>query len=188
MRWALLSCLLVLPFLGGPARADEVWRFRKGEAERQVDVTELPEVVREAVLARMRADGYRRVEDAGLGRDLEADARELVAHEGRFPSAASKPRIRGVLLGASIRLEGLGEAACLRILDAPEGSLAHALGLGRGDRVTALDGRTPTPDHLTRLRRVEHTPGQLALRVLRKEGRTEEWTLAFSRGPAPSGP
>ena len=188
MRRALLFGCLLSVFLGRVACADEVWRFRKGEAERTVDVTELSEVVREAVILRMRADGYQRVEGAAPGQDLEADARELVAHGGRFRVSESPPAVQGVLLGASVRLERLGETGWLRILDAPDGSLAGALGLVRGDRITALDGRVPTPALLARLRTVELAPGQLALGVLRKEGRIEEWTLAFSNGPAPSVP
>ena len=182
---------------GAPGAASEVWRFRKGEAERTVDVTGLPEVVREAVVARMAADGYARAEPSavpGTGRDLEADARELVRRGGRFPDrdgvrprpdAGGRGPAAGALLGARVRLESAGETARLRVLDAPDGSLAQAIGLVRGDRILALDGAAPTLEVLARYRAVERAPGQLALRVLRREDRTEEWILTFSRGASP---
>lgn len=224
MRRALLSSALALLLAAAPLSADdaepqpaapatpaaepapgaarptapEVWHFRKGEAERSVDVTTLPEVVREAIQARMAVDGYLRVAGPARGRDLEADARELVARGGRFPGRVrdaapsvldpepARPRVQGILLGAPVRLESAAGAAWLRVLGAPTGSLAQALGLVRGDRIVALDGAQPTPALLTRCRGVELAPGQLALRVLRREGRTETWTLTFSRGAPPA--
>ena len=185
------------------AASAEVWRFRKGDAQRTVDVTGLPEIVREALLARMAVDGYLRddaVPASSPGRDLKADAQELVLHGGRFSgqggaraeggaathSSGGEPAAhQGVLLGALVRLESGGEAAWLRILGAPAGSLARAIGLGRGDRILALDGEVPTLAGLARCRDVELAPGQLAVRALRREGRIEEWTLTFARGAAP---
>ncbi len=176
-------------FAGDGTPQPETWHFRKGEAKRTVDVTDLPDVVREAVRMRMQADGFERVPAPRRGRDLEADARELVEHGGRFParrSGGTREGTRGLLLGAPVRLESIGEAAWLRVLGAPEGSLARALGLVRGDRILTLDGQTPTSAALARVRAVELSPGQLALRLLRREGRTEDWTLTFSRGAPPA--
>jgi len=168
-----------------PPPPSEIWHFRKGDAERTVDVTGLDELVREAVLARMRVDGFQRVKAPAPGRDLAADARELVERGGRF--VQGQPGVQSRFLGASVRLESAGEAAWLRVLATPRGSLARALGLVRGDRIPSLGGEAPTLALLRRYRDVEHVPGQLALRVLRREGGSEDWTLTFARGPAPAG-
>jgi len=196
-RLVALALLLIVPaLLAGRARAGEdgepvreAWRFRKGDHVRTVDVTGLEDAVREAVVRRLAADGYERVEDdAGghaWGRDLRADVEELVRGGGRFPTPAAPA---GRFLGAFLAWEpGPGRGLRPRIEAAPPGSLAAALGLGPGDRLLTVDGREADPEAVRERVGVELEPGQLRLGILRRDGRTETLRLEFRRGPAPRG-
>lgn len=193
-RLVLLATAVLLPaLLGAAARGEdgdarEVWRFRKGEHVRTVDVTDLPDAVRTVVARRLAEEGYERVaEDAGepaVGRDLRADAEALVRGGGRLRHGTDGSPAR--FLGAFLAWPDDGDAdAGPRVLGCAPGTLAAALGLEAGDRILAVDGRPATPRRLAARAGAEHTPGQLELGIRRRDGRNETLGLEFRRGPAP---
>jgi hypothetical protein len=127
---------------GGDAEegAGELWRFTDGEHERVIDVRAMPPYVRRALVERLAAQGFtRRAAEAPdrPGRDLEADVRKLVRHQGRFPTGAeaadpSRSALRSAsrpsLLARTLR--ALGALAARR--DPPSAPPARLLGARLG--------------------------------------------------------
>jgi hypothetical protein len=183
---ALLLCAPLALAEDEPTR--EVWRFRKGETTRRVDVTDMPDFVREAVERRLLDRGFERVTEAEAPwGSLEEAARRLVGHGGRFPelrletaTSEQAPASDGAFFGAAVRVEsGADGALRWHVLRVEDGSLAAAMGLVPGDRVTRVDGGPASPAALARLGAPGFRPLQLSLVVLRREGRTQKWDLEF---------
>jgi hypothetical protein len=193
---AAVVLLLLSPHVIAEGDDAEIWRFRRDEVIRTVDVRGMDAATRQAVVRRLERDGFARVGGGEavppLGRDLRADAQRLVRGGGRFsPSERARvfrPPGKGVrpfrpFLGAQVRVLVRDPATDVpgRIARVRPGSLAHALGLRAGDVVLGLDGGRFGAARAALWSDAEALRGQRSLRLRRKDGQIEYWELTFVR-------
>jgi hypothetical protein len=91
------------------------------------------------------------------------------------PSGVGVPSVP--FLGAEARPSPTPRGVALEVLEVPAGSLAAEVGLEPGDRVLAVQGERVATGLLARLEGLGRGPGQLRLRVLRRDQRVEIWDL-----------
>lgn len=129
-----------------------------------------------------------RVSRADAGRLVDAVLGRLLSTAGQADDGVARPPARGRLLGADVRAsEGPDGESTWFVVRVPEGSLAAAIGLERGDRVLGGNGVATATEARTRPTGVDAFPGQLTLILQRKEGQIVIWEFEFLFGIPPGG-
>jgi hypothetical protein len=112
--------------------------------------------------------------------ERDQDAEALVAGGGKFPEGyvpAGREKRAEIppldFLGAKVVLEIVGGEPRARVTDAPEGSRARKIGLGRGDAILEVNGTVVGPGALLLFEERAAAGAQQGLRVRRTHGEIE---------------